>query len=249
MRLYLHAYQVNGQTLGTELDTWSGDQLNNNSSFITSTYSIVSGYSNITSIENWHRFGEEVISSYQDKQRAIKLSFYDKGWANCSNNEKDLVMHYHANPDLGNNNQNTQMIMYMISQKGYNMDQATDAIIDNWHNHWEKFIQECPDRFRKATKVVLRYLSFTEASDLDLTIESLKGRYMTTGVLGLGYGDHKEGLLNYIWSNNSYVGQGLVEAGYTLKKGTWTQFKQEIEDNLISIYFWPDIKIHLQNMN
>ena len=88
MRLYLHAYQVNGQTLGTELDTWSGDQLNNNSSFITSTYSIVSGYSNITSIENWHRFGEEVISSYQDKQRAIKLSFYDKGWDNCSNNEK-----------------------------------------------------------------------------------------------------------------------------------------------------------------
>jgi hypothetical protein len=248
MRLYLQAYQINGQTLGTELETWNGDQLGNNEPFITSTFSFVDGYSNITSIENWHRFGENVISSYQDRQRAIKLAFYDKGWSNCTSAEKNLVMFYHANPDLGNNNQNTQMIMYMLG-KGLTMDQATDTIIDNWHNHWEKFIQECPDRFRKATKVVLRYLSFTEASDLDLTIESLKNRYMTTGVLGLGYGDHKEGLLNYIWSNNSYVGQGLEEAGYTLKKGTWVQFKQEIEDNLISVYFWPDIKTHLQNMS
>ena len=71
---------------------------------------------------------------------------------------------------------------------------------------------------------------------------------MSTGVLGLGYGDHKEGLLNYIWSNNSYTAQGLEENGYTLKKGSWSEFKQEIEDNLISIYFWPEIKTHLQNM-
>jgi hypothetical protein len=158
-------------------------------------------------------------------------------------------MYYHANPDLGNNNQNTQMIMYMIMTKGWSMDQSTDHLVDCWHNHWEKFIEECPARFRKATKAVLRYLSFNDASDLDMTIESLKSRYMTTGVLGLGYGDHKEGLLNYIWSNHSYVGQGLEEAGYTISRGTWQEFKQEIEENLISVYFWPEIKQHLQNIS
>lgn len=248
MRLYIHGYIINGNTIGIDIDKWEDDQLNGNVSIICSTYSNLNGYSNITSIETWHKYGDSLLSSYQDKQRAIKLAFYDKGWNNCTNIEKDLVMEYHANPDLGNNNQNTQMIMYLLG-KGYSMDQATDYLVDCWHNHWEKFISECPAKFRKATKVVLRYLSFADASDLDITIDSLKSRYMTTGILGLGYGDHKEGLLNYIWSNNSYTAQGLEENGYTLKKGSWLEFKQEIEDNLISIYFWDEIKEHLQNMS
>lgn len=247
MRLYIQGYIINGNIIGIDIDKWNDDQLSGNAPIICSTHSNLNGYSNITSIETWHKYGDSLLSSYQDKQRAIKLAFYDKGWNNCTNNEKDLVMEYHANPDLGNNNQNTQMIMYLLG-KGYSMDQATDYLVDCWHSHWEKFISECPAKFRKATKVVLRYLSFADASDLDITIESLKSRYMTTGVLGLGYGDHKEGLLNYIWSNNSYTAQGLEENGYTLKKGSWSEFKQEIEDNLISVYFWPEIKTHLQNM-
>lgn len=247
MRLYLHAYEINGQRVGVDITSYETSQLNGNKPFITSTHSSVNGYQNITSIEGWHNYGEFVLDSYQDRQRAIKLAFYDKGWSNCTSTEKDIVLLYYANPDLGNNNQNAQMIEYLLS-KGYSMDQATDYIVDCWHNHWEKFVSECPARFRKVTKVVLRYLSFTDASDLDVTIESLKSRYLTTGVLGLGYGDHKEGLLNYIWSNHSYTGQGLEENGYTLRKGNWLEFKQEIEDNLIGKYFWPEIKIHLQNM-
>lgn len=249
MSVKLCAYQISGQTIGIDLVSWNTEDLSGNSPFYVAYDGIVpQGYIDITGIENWHKFADNVLSSYQDKQKAIKLAFYNKGWTNCTNLEKDIVLSYHANPDLGNNNQNTQNIMYLLS-KGYSMNQASDYLVDCWYNHWEKFIIECPSRFRKATKVVLRYVSFYDASDLDITIESLKTRYMTTGILGLGYGDHKEGLLNYIWSNYSYLGQGLEENGYLLKQGTWTQFKQEIEDNLIDTYFWPEIKVHLQNMS
>jgi len=249
MSVKLCAYQIEGKTLGTQILSWNENDLNGNSPFYVAYDGVVpNGYIDITSIENWHKFGDLVLSSYQDKHRAIKLAFYNKGWENCTPSEKDIVIQYYANPDLGNNNQNTQVITYLL-QKGYSLDEATDYLVDCWHNHWQKFVLECPERFKKVTKIVLKYLSFYDASDLDLTVETLKNRYLTCGILGIGYGDHKVGILNYVWSNYSYSGCGLEEKGYFLKKGTWSQFKQEIEDTLIDTYFWPEIKAHLQTMN
>ena len=57
MALNIFAYNVSGQTVGIDTSVWDELDLNGNSPFITSASTTLSGYSNISSIQNWDEFG------------------------------------------------------------------------------------------------------------------------------------------------------------------------------------------------
>ena len=52
----LQAYILNGKIINIEIFNWTLEQLNGNSPWIISE-TLQSGYADITSIENWYKFG------------------------------------------------------------------------------------------------------------------------------------------------------------------------------------------------
>ena len=208
------------------------------------------GYSDITSVENWHLFGYDALDDYQDVQKAIRLAGYDKGWSACTNTEKDIIVEYYANPQINQtgSTQNVEVITHLMMTRGMSQDESIDYIVDMWWNHWTKFLADCDGRWRSAVKVAIKHLSFADAGDLFDEIEILVGYYLSSGRLGRDYGDSRDGIMDYIMSTNVYIGNGLEENSYALKKGTWDSFRSELEDALVSEYFWDDIKLYIENL-
>jgi hypothetical protein len=240
----LYAFDIPSKgVVGRDLSDWDSTDLNECAPFVLSSASTLDNYADISSIEMWDAFGEQVLIDYQQRQKAIKLCFYEKGWDNCSSIEKDLVLKYYANPDLSTaNTQSTQCIIYLMTQKGMSLGQAKDFLVDSWFNHWDIFIADCTPRFRRGAKIIASYLSFNDASNLDQILEGLKFGYLTSGILGYGYGDHRNGIMNFIHSDYGYDGNGMEELGYTLLKGSWENLKAELEAELVDDKFWPEIK-------
>jgi len=96
-RLRIYAYQI--QSVNQELDdkviwkdikSWSNEDLDGNKSMIFSTNSTESGYEDISSIQNWEKYGDGVI----EKRKQIKLIFADTTWENLSLSEKEIVAKY-----------------------------------------------------------------------------------------------------------------------------------------------------------
>jgi hypothetical protein len=239
----LYAFDIPEQgVVGRDFSDWEAADLSGNTPFQLSSAATISNYVDISGIEMWHQWGNQVLRDYQTRQKAVRLSFYEKGWSACTSTEKDLVLNYFANPDLGTGStQSTQMVMYLMG-KGYSLQEAKSKIIDYWFGYWDAFIEDCTIRFRKSAKVTATYLTFLDATELDITVQSLKGLYMTSGILGLGFGDKQDGIMNYVLSTYSFVGQGLEENNFTLTQGTWTDFKNDLYKELVDDKFWPDIK-------
>ena len=51
--------------------------------------------------------------------------------------------------------------------------------------------------------------------------------------------------MNFVNSDSVFVGAGLAEKNYTLQTGTFSDFRNELEDVIIDKYFWDDIKPYL----
>jgi len=250
MTFNLFAYELSGSTLGVDLSSWDDSDLSGNSPFMVSSATTVSGYTEITSIENWLKFGRDVLHDYQDYQKAIKLAGYDKGWTAMTNTEKDIIIDHYAHPQINptGSTQNTQQVIHLMTTKGFSQEQATDYIVDVWWDHWTASLSDCDGRWRRAVKTTIQYLSFADASDLFEEIEILVGYYLESGRLGIGFGDSKDGMMNYIMSNEGYTGNGLEYNNYTLKKGTWDELKTNLCKDLVSDYFWGDLNTHIQTM-
>jgi len=241
--LKLYAYEIGGTPVAY-LDSWREDELNDNQPFVIATGMTDSSYTDVTSdaIEITHKYGETFCEDFQHKQKVMRLFHYEKGWDNLTTAEKDIVVDYYANPQLNptGNTQSMQVITHLMS-KGMTMDEATDKIIDAWHNYWSKVVEEAPRRWENAVKITVRYLSFVDASDLNNTIENLVSYYLDSGRLGLGYGDSKDGIMNYIKSTEGFVGTGLEYNMYELKKGTWQELIDELENAFVDKMVWDRI--------
>lgn len=249
MAISLFSYNISGTPI-SDMSSYEDSLLSGSSPYIVNTATTVSGYTNITSIENWHLHGAEVLSDYQEKQKAIKLAGYNKGWSACTNVERDIIVDYYANPQVNPTGatQNTEVITHLMTTKGLSYSDSVDYVVDRWWDHWTAFLSDCDSRWRDAVKTTIKHLSFVDASDLFDEIEILVGYYLDAGRLGLDYGDSKEGIMDYVMSTNMYEGNGLEENAYTLKKGTYESFKHELERMLVSEYFWDEIKIHVNNL-
>lgn len=239
----LLAYKINNQPIG---NTFQVEDLNGNQPYILSTTGeILENYSDITSIENWHIYGENVLRDYQELQKAIRLEFYKKGWDNCTHPEKDIVIKYYANPDLGLGVETQKIVIHLMTYHGMTQDEAVGYMIECWVQHWEKNKECCKTRWIDVARTVLKYLSFADATDLDTSLFELKLAYLDSNLQGIGYGDSKPGIMNFVKSESVFIGNGLAEKGYTLNVGTIQDFINDLEDVLIDRYFWDDIKPYL----
>lgn len=242
--LKLYSYAIGGTPIAY-LDSWRESDLNGNEPFIVATGMTNSDYTDVSSdaIDILHKYGETFCEDYQHKQKLMRLFHYEKGWDNLTHVEKDLVIDYYANPQVNptGDTQSMQVITHLMMVHGMSQDDAIDKLVDTWHNYWSHVVEEAPARWKNAVKVSVKYLSFVDASDLLNTIENLVSYYLNSGRLGLGYGDSKDGILNYITSTYGFSGTGLEYNIYTLKKGTWVSFEDELVNIFVDKQVWDRI--------
>jgi hypothetical protein len=220
MKKYLLAYQISGQTLGVDLNSWSDSDLNGNKTFIIvySGQTFPQNYVNISSISNWSIYGELVSNDYLVYKNAIKDIVDEIGWSGLTNIEKDLSIQYYAYPNA------TNAVIHLMTTKGYTQPQAQYFMLEQWHKHHGNLINACKQRWYYAKLVVPMYLNFNDSEDLLNTVEPLIFAYNDMGRLGINYGDKKDGIMDFIESTNTFLDQGLKENNYTLLAGTWTDF-------------------------
>jgi len=242
--LKLYAYDIGGTPV-SYLDSWREEDLNGKPPFIVSTGNTDFDYTDVTSdaISITDKYGGLFSEDYQHKQKIMRVFHYEKGWVNLTNEEKDIIIEYYANPQVSptGDTQTMQVIQHLMLFKSMSEDEAVDKLVDTWHNYWEHVVDEAPNRWRKAVKVTVKYLSFIDASDLLNTIENLVSYYLDSGRLGLGYGDSKDGILNYITSTYGFNGTGLKYNVYTLKKGSWEDFESDVVNIFVDKQVWDRI--------
>ena len=158
----LLAYQISGQTVGVDLSGWNDADLNGNDAFkiILSGTTVPSGYTEITSIENWNRFGLQVANDYSVVKFEIKDIAELLGWTGLTNTEKDLAIKYYAYPDP------TTAVIYLMTVKGMSQAQAQGFVLQSWHKHHLKNIIAYTQRWNYTKFTVLQYLSRTDGEDL-----------------------------------------------------------------------------------
>jgi len=228
MKKHILAYQISGQTVGIDLSGWDDADLNGNPAFkiILSGTTVPSGYTEITSIENWNRFGLQVANDYSVVKFAIKELAEMIGWTGLTNTEKDLSIKYYAYPDP------TTAVVYLMTTKGWSQAQAQGFVLQSWHKHHLKNIVAYTQRWNYTKFTVLQYLSRIDGEDLFNTVKVLVDLYIEVGILGIEFNDSSDGLVDYIYSVNGFTGQGLEENGYILLQGTWADFITAL-DNVI----------------
>jgi len=218
----LFGYDINGETVGVDLGSWEGSDLNGESPFVLVSGQTFSGYTNITSIEYMSLFGNRAIDTYQTQQKGVRLCGYETGWSAMTDTEKDIIIDWYAYPEGS-----TEIVTYLIMTKGMSQDEAESYLIDKWHTYWNSFLEDCPERWSNAAKVTVGYLPFSAASQLMDTVNVLVDKYIVAGRLGVGYGDTSDGLMNFVMSSSGYVGNGLEE--YCTSQGLNINFEFWIE--------------------
>jgi hypothetical protein len=90
MKKYIHTYIVNDQTIYTTLQSWSDVDLSGNKPMIISLNESENGYENISSIENWEKYG----NNFKEKYQQIKTLFEETDWLSLTLSEKEIVAKY-----------------------------------------------------------------------------------------------------------------------------------------------------------
>lgn len=92
MRKYIHAYNIVGRgTVGIDIDSWSGDELNGNEAIVISHEDSLTGYTNITSIKNFEKFCDSTTHSHRIQ---IEYLFEETDWESLDHEEKKIVAKY-----------------------------------------------------------------------------------------------------------------------------------------------------------
>lgn len=226
---HLIAYQISGQTVGIDIETYNPADLNGNPAMqiILSGETVPVGYVEIDTIENWDAFGLGVANDYSVVKFQIKDMCEIIGWTGLTNTEKDLAIKYYSYPDP------TTAVIYLMTTKGYSQVQAQGFVLQSWHKHHLKTITAYTQRWYYAKFTVLSYISRDDGEDLFNTVKSLIDLYIDVGVLGWAYNDYQDGINDYVHSTNGFSGQGLEENGYTLLQGTWDDFKLALDKVLV----------------
>ena len=234
---HLIAYQIDGSTVGVDIETWEKADLGGNAPFkiIMDSDPSVAGYVEINTIENWNHLAYPIANDYSVIKFAIKEIAEETGWSSLTNTEKDLAIKYYAYPDP------TSAVVYLMTTKGWSQAQAQGFVLMQWHKHHLRNIVAYTQRWNYAKFTVLQYLTREDGEDLFNTVKALIDLYIEVGILGYQYNDNQDGIVDYIYSQYGFTGQGLEENGYTLLQGTWADFKQALDEVLVcGIYYKYD---------
>ena len=229
MKKLLLAYQISGQTVGVDIQSWNVNDLNGNSAFkiIISGDTIPNGYIDISSIVNWDAYGESYANDYLVVRFEIREVCDSKGWSALTNIEKDLAIKHYVSYDP------TDAVIYLMTTKGMSQQQAQGFVLMSWHKYHAKLLESCAQRFYYMKFVVPQHLSLDDCEKLFDDAHDLIYEFTELGRFGIDMGDKKDGILDYLMSTNGFVGNGMEESGLVLTQGTWDSFKTALHDILI----------------
>jgi hypothetical protein len=226
-----------GQILG-KLKT-PNNKIFNETDVVNPDYIAVSGttldttlYDDITSIENWDKYGELACTDYFQIRDNIIDIMTDLRWSGLTSNEKYIAIKYYAREkDVDINTSDTDKVMFLMGE-GYSYDDAVAYVKKSYVIHREKLIESCMSRANshKLIEVVSTYLDLNDASDLINVTYKLFELYKTQAIFGISGGDGQEGIFDFVLSypGTSFEFSGLEQQNYTLKTGTWDDFKTDI---------------------
>jgi len=226
---HLIAYQISGQTVGIDITTYDPVELNGNPAMqiILSGETTPEGYVDIDSIEYWDKFALDIANDYSVVKFQIKEMATIIGWTGLTNTEKDLCIKYYSYPDT------TTAVIYLMTTKGMSQAEAQEFVLVSWHKHHLRNIVAYTQRWNYAKFTVLGYISRDDGEDLFQTVKPLVDSYIEVGVLGWEYSDFQDGIIDYVYSQHGFTGQGLEENGYNLLQGTWDDFKDGLNNVLV----------------
>jgi len=226
------AYQISGQTCGIDINTWYEKDLNGNEPFkiIKSVVPVSTGYVDISSIENWDKYGSGVANDYAVTKFAIKTMADNIGWTGLTNDEKDLAICYYSYPD------STTAVIYLMTTRGMSQPEAVQYLTMCWHKHHLQNIVAFRERWNYAKLTVLTYIARLDGEDLFNTVKPLIDLYVEVGIVGRDFDDNDDGIIDYVYSQYGFIDNGLEENDYTLLIGTWEDFKTDLNNVLI----WGD---------
>jgi len=203
--------------------------LNSNEPFkiILSGDTVPSGYTDITSIQNWYNFGLNIANDYLVPKFEIRELVEEIGWTGLTNAEKDVAILTYSYNNMLN------AITYLMTEKGMSQNQAQGYLLQEWHKHHGRLVDTCKSRWFYVKFIIAQYLSFADAEELLDDCQMLIFSFTECGRLGTQYGDNNNGIMDYLESTGTFVSQGLRETGYELQQGTWDLFIEEINKVLV----------------
>jgi hypothetical protein len=242
MRKKLLAYTINGRTytseteyydwekiIGIDINTWYDSDLNGNEAFkvILSGETSSSGYTDITSIQNWYDFGLNIANDYLVPKFEIRELVKEIGWSGLTNTEKDIAILTYSYDNM------LDAVTYLMTEKGMNQYQAQGYLLQEWHKHHGRLVDTCKSRWFYVKFIIAQYLSFADAEELLDECQLLILSYIECGRLGTQYGDNNNGIMDYLESTGTFIDQGLRESGYVLQQGNWDIFIGELNNVLV----------------
>lgn len=242
MKKKLLAYTFSGRTytseteyfdweevIGIDIDSWKNRDLEDNEPFgvVFDYEEVLDGYTDISTIENWHKYGNMVANDYLVIKDQIKYIMLDIGWSGLTYNEKILCIQYYALPDFN------QPVIFLMTEMGLSQFEATGYVIKYWHIHHRKLLDVCRERWFYVKLTVASYLNFADGEELMDLANPLIFNFIECGRFGKEYGDQRDGLLDFIISKHGFENQGLTEQGYALNFGTYETFIGEMVDVLL----------------
>jgi len=190
----------------------------------------------ITSIENWDKYGLFVCTDYLQVRDRI-LDIFD--WNTATLSEIDIVISYFAydkNVDAATNDANK--VGYLMGQ-GLTLEEAQGFLVQAYAKFHTKERESCKSRSQseKVSEVMLTFLSIPDASDFLHTVDGLLRFYSDEGVFGTAYGSAGVGILDYIESTPGtvYENTGLHTKGYEYNGGATSEmFVAALKDVLLN---------------
>jgi hypothetical protein len=189
----------------------------------------------ITSIENWNKYGDFICSDYlQVRDRIIEIF----QWSTATDIEKDLIIEYFGyEPALDLATNDTNKVAYLMG-KGMTQIEAQGFLIQSYAAFHTKEKESCQTRANseKLSEVMLTYLTIPDARDFIETTKSLVDLYTDQAVFGTNQGTAGVGIIDYIDSTvgTVYENVGLSGKNYTLNVGTMEDLKNGLKDVLLT---------------
>lgn len=193
-------------------------------------------YDDITSIENWFKYGDILCTDTLQLRARIVAILDSISWSGTTDEEKDIIIRLHSKEtSKAESIATTEKIVYLMG-KGYTQAQAQGVLIQSYADYHLKEIISSEKRgnSEKLYQIIAKYLTLNDAGDLIKISHKLFDLYKTQGIRGVNDGNAGEGLFDFLESTvgTSYETTGLVQQGYTLNTGDYTSFISELMDVL-----------------
>ncbi len=211
----LTAYMIGspGQKVGVDLKSWTSADLSGNAPFkIEDTVS--SGYVDVSSLENWDKFGQIADRDYLVVLKEIRniIAASSPGYATLSDADKKIALK-HFSSEIG---------------AEYNNALWTDAEQDAFNDVFRLQSRDAREERDSALsrmmfrKIFQGILTRQQLNDMVYDSSTYRLNYTRDGLEGTAYGDNRAGLMDWIGNTDIFTHLSITSVDTGNKKFTIT---------------------------